>query len=71
MSDTKLSHRAGSTRGFAAMWNGPPELALGQDNSEANYLRLIDVKSRLSTLDGTEALIEGFGDQSGRPTRSF
>ena len=43
------------------------ELALGQDNSEANYSRLIDVKSRLSTLDGTEALIEGFGDQSGRP----
>jgi DNA primase len=47
------------------------ELALGADNSEANYARLIDVKSRLSTLDGTEALIEGFGDQSGRPTRSF
>jgi DNA primase len=46
-------------------------LALGADNSEANYARLIDVKSRLSTLDGTEALIEGFGDQSGRPTRSF
>jgi DNA primase len=47
------------------------ELALGADNSEANYARLRDVKSRLSTLDGTEALIEGFGDQSGRPTRSF
>src|SRR5262249_3855017 len=47
------------------------ELALGRDNSEANYSRLIDVKLRLSTLDGTEALIEGFGDQSGRPTRSF
>jgi len=47
------------------------ELALGHDNSEANYSRLIDVKSRLATLDGTEALIEGFGDQSGRPTRSF
>ena len=39
-------------------------MALGQDNSEANYVRLRDVKSRLSTLDGTEALIEGFGDQS-------
>jgi DNA primase len=47
------------------------ELALGQDNSEANYTRLIDVKSRLSTLDGTEALIEGFGDRSGRPARSL
>jgi DNA primase len=47
------------------------ELALGQDNSEANYTRLLDVKSRLSTLDGTEALIEGFGDESGRPVRSL
>jgi DNA primase len=47
------------------------ELALGQDNSETNLTRLIDVKSRLAALDGTEALIEGFGDQSGRPTRAF
>jgi DNA primase len=47
------------------------ELALGQDNSEANYSRLLDVKARLSSLDGTEALVEGFGAQSGRPTRSF
>jgi DNA primase len=47
------------------------ELALGQDNSEANYTRLRDVKSRLSTIDGIEALIEGFGDQSGRPSRSL
>ena len=42
-------------------------MALGQDNSEANYERLRDVKARLSALDGTEALIEGFGDHSGRP----
>ena len=47
------------------------ELALGQDNSEANYSRLLDVKARLSSLDGTEALVEGFGAQSGRPTLSF
>jgi DNA primase len=47
------------------------ELALGSDNSEANYSRLLDVKARLSSLDGTEALVEGFGAQSGRPTRSF
>ena len=46
------------------------ELALGQDNTETNYTRLRDVKARLSTVDGTEALIEGFGDQSGRPARS-
>ena len=45
------------------------ENALGQDNSEANYTRLLDVKSRLSSLDGTEALIEGFGASSGRPAR--
>ena len=45
------------------------ENALGQDNSEANYTRLLDVKARLSSLDGTEALIEGFGASSGRPAR--
>ena len=47
------------------------ELALGEDNSEANYARLCDVKARLSTLDGTEALIEGFGGPSGRPARTL
>ena len=47
------------------------ELALGEDNSEANYARLRDVKDRLSTIDGTEALIEGFGASSGRPARSL
>ncbi|HYA05266.1 MAG TPA: DNA primase, partial [Xanthobacteraceae bacterium] len=47
------------------------ETALGQDNTEANYARLRDVKARLSTLDGTEALIEGFGAPSGRPARSL
>ncbi len=46
------------------------ELALGQDNSEMNYTRLRDVKARLSSIDGTEALVDGFGDQSGRPARS-
>ncbi len=47
------------------------EAALGQDNTEANYARLRDVKSRLSTLDGTEALIEGFGTSSGRAAKSL
>ena len=47
------------------------EAALGEDNTEANYARLRDVKSRLSTLDGTEALIEGFGDSSGRAAKSL
>ncbi len=47
------------------------EQALGQENTESNYLRLRDVKARLSRMDGTEALIEGFGTSSGRPARSF
>ena len=47
------------------------ELALGQDNTEANYARLCDVKARLSTLDGTEALVEGFGVSSGRSPRTL
>jgi DNA primase len=47
------------------------EHALGEDGSEANYLRLRDVKTRLSKMEGTEALIEGFGASSGRPARSL
>jgi DNA primase len=47
------------------------EQALGQDNSEANYLRLRDVKARLARMEGTEALIEGFGASSGRGARSL
>ncbi len=47
------------------------EQALGQDASEANYLRLRDVKARLARMDGTEALIEGFGASSGRGARSL
>jgi DNA primase len=47
------------------------ELAFGQESTEANYSRLLDVKARLSALDGTEALIEGFGASSGRQSRSL
>jgi DNA primase len=46
------------------------EQALGQETSEANYSWLQDIKTRLSVLQGTEALIEGFGQSSGRPVRS-
>jgi len=42
------------------------ELALGQDAGEANYAWLRDVKARLAEVDGLEALIEGFGESSGR-----
>jgi DNA primase len=47
------------------------ELALGEVASEANYAWLRDVKARLSEVDGTEALIEGFGEMSGRFQRSM
>jgi DNA primase len=46
------------------------ELALGEDASEANLAWLRDVKARLAEMDGTEALIEGFGESSGRFQRS-
>jgi DNA primase len=47
------------------------EQALGQDGSDAHYSWLQDVKARLSMIDGTEAMIEGFGTSSGRPLRSL
>jgi DNA primase len=47
------------------------EAALGEDNTEANFNWLTDVKLRLSALDGTEALVEGFGALSGRTGRTF
>ena len=46
------------------------ELALGQDSNEANMGWLRDVKARLAEVDGLEALIEGFGESSGRFQRS-
>lgn len=47
------------------------ELALGEDPSEETFERLRDIQSQITTVDGTEALIEGFGSLSGRATRSF
>ena len=46
------------------------ELALGEEPSEANLAWLRDVKARMAEADGTEALIEGFGEPSGRMSRS-
>lgn len=46
------------------------ELALGEDSSEANLAWLRDVKARMAAVDGTEALIEGFGELSGRFQKS-
>ncbi len=42
------------------------ERTLGEDPSEANFAWLRDVRERLSAIDGTEALVEGFGASSGR-----
>ena len=42
------------------------ELALGNEASEAHLAWLRDVQARLAEMDGTEALIEGFGELSGR-----
>jgi DNA primase len=47
------------------------EAALGKDASEASMAWLRDIKSRMDGMDGMEALIEGFGESSGRSQRSF
>ena len=47
------------------------ELALGDESSEANLAWLKDVSARLESIDGTEALIEGFGELSGRFRKSM
>src|SRR6266487_1894291 len=47
------------------------EQALGSEPNEENFLWLRDVQERLAAVEGTEALIEGFGASSGRPARSF
>ncbi len=44
------------------------ERSLGEDPSDANFAWLRDVRERLSAIDGTEALVEGFGASSGRAT---
>jgi DNA primase len=46
------------------------ELALGDEPTDANMAWLRDVSLRLDSLDGTEALIEGFGELSGRFRKS-
>ena len=47
------------------------ELALGQDPSEESFERLKDIQNQIASVDGTEALIEGFGSLSGRATPGF
>jgi len=47
------------------------ELALGHEPSEESFERLRDIQNQITSVDGTEALIEGFGLLSGRGTPSF
>ena len=47
------------------------EQALGRDSTEANYAWLQDIKARQWVLEGTEALIEGFGAASGRAVKAL
>jgi len=42
------------------------ERVLAEDANEHNFGWLRDVKQRLAAVEGTEALIEGFGESSGR-----
>lgn len=47
------------------------EAALGNDLNDTNFAWVQDVKKRLAMLEGTEALIEGFGEPSGRAIRTM
>jgi len=46
------------------------ETALAEDGSETNLAWLRDIQARMAEADGTEALIEGFGELSGRFQRN-
>jgi DNA primase len=47
------------------------ENALDVEWTEDSFKVLQDIKNQITTVDGTEALIEGFGSLSGRASRSF
>lgn len=47
------------------------EAALGSDLNDNNFAWVQDVKRRLAVLEGTEAMIEGFGEPSGRSVRTM
>jgi DNA primase len=47
------------------------ENALDVDWTEDSFKVLQDIKNQITTVDGTEALIEGFGSLSGRAARNF
>ncbi len=47
------------------------ENALDVEWTEDSFKALQDIKNQITTVDGTEALIEGFGSLSGRASRGF
>ncbi|MBS7538057.1 DNA primase [Ancylobacter lacus] len=47
------------------------ETALAEEPTEMNWARFLDIQKRIAALDGTEALVEGFGAASGRSARSM
>ncbi|NDA47704.1 MAG: DNA primase, partial [Alphaproteobacteria bacterium] len=47
------------------------EMALAEDPSEDNLARLREIQAELTTLDGREATLEGFGIMSGRQDRAL
>ncbi|MDR6954704.1 DNA primase [Ancylobacter sp. 3268] len=47
------------------------ERRLAEEPDELNWARFLDVQRQLAALDGTEALVEGFGAASGRSGRSM
>jgi DNA primase len=47
------------------------ERALGDEPSEENFARLMDIKAQLQAVTGVEALVDGFGERSGRGHRAL
>ena len=47
------------------------EAACANDATDFNFGRLADLRREIASTETLEALVEGFGVQSGRPTRSF
>ncbi|MDQ2633594.1 MAG: DNA primase [Pseudomonadota bacterium] len=47
------------------------EMALATEPTDENYRHLVEIQTQFRDVQATEALIEGFGIQSGRAGRSF
>jgi DNA primase len=47
------------------------EAACADDANDMNFGRLVDIQKEIASTETLEALVEGFGVQSGRPVRSF